>query len=192
MDLTVAAEKSEDEAPRPQGNPSRSIRGIPGRPRGCCGLYNGMIAPFTPFAIKGFLWYQGETTPRQTRLVYDELLAELIRDWRSHFQQGNLPFLYVQISSFNSPPTTGEWCAMRSARTARRRHRDGCDPRSRRSRQRASARQADRCRAAGARCTQPRIRGERSYQGPLFREASAELNPTVPPAYVSGSTTRMA
>jgi sialate O-acetylesterase len=54
--------------------------------------------------VKGFLWYQGETNSGRDRSpFYDTLFAALIGDWRSHFQQGNLPFLYVQISSFYSP-----------------------------------------------------------------------------------------
>ena len=47
------------------------------------GLYNGMVAPFTPYAIKGFLWYQGETDSAPDRAnLYAELLPTLIADWR--------------------------------------------------------------------------------------------------------------
>jgi sialate O-acetylesterase len=67
-------------------------------------LYNGMVAPFTPYTIKGFLWYQGETDSAPDRVgLYAKLLPTLIADWRRHWQQGNLPFLFVQISSFESP-----------------------------------------------------------------------------------------
>ena len=69
------------------------------------GLYNGMVAPFTPYAIKGFLWYQGETDSAPDRAnLYAKLLPTLIADWRRQWRQGNLPFLFVQISSFDSPP----------------------------------------------------------------------------------------
>jgi sialate O-acetylesterase len=68
------------------------------------GLYNGMVAPFTPYAIKGFLWYQGETDSASDRAnLYAKLLPTLIADWRQQWGQGNLPFLFVQISSFESP-----------------------------------------------------------------------------------------
>ncbi|HET6215791.1 MAG TPA: sialate O-acetylesterase [Acidobacteriaceae bacterium] len=68
------------------------------------GLYNGMVAPFTPYAIKGFLWYQGETDSASDRAgLYAKLLPTLIADWRRQWGQGNLPFLFVQISSFDSP-----------------------------------------------------------------------------------------
>jgi sialate O-acetylesterase len=68
------------------------------------GLYNGMVAPFTPYTIKGFLWYQGETDSAPDRVdLYAKLLPALIADWRRQWRQGNLTFLLVQISSFESP-----------------------------------------------------------------------------------------
>jgi len=68
------------------------------------GLYNGMIAPLTPYSIKGFLWYQGETNSAPERApIYAKLFPAMIADWRARWQQGELPFLYVQISSFHSP-----------------------------------------------------------------------------------------
>jgi sialate O-acetylesterase len=68
------------------------------------GLYNAMVAPFTPYAIKGFLWYQGETDSHFDRAnLYAKLLPTLIADWRRQWGLGNLPFLFVQISSFESP-----------------------------------------------------------------------------------------
>jgi sialate O-acetylesterase len=68
------------------------------------GLYNGMVAPFTPYPIKGFLWYQGETDSAPDRVnLYAKLLPTLIADWRRQWGQGNIPFLFVQISSFDSP-----------------------------------------------------------------------------------------
>ncbi len=67
-------------------------------------LYNGMIAPATPYAIKGVIWYQGETNSDPERApLYSKLFSTMILDWRHKWQQGAFPFLYVQISSFNSP-----------------------------------------------------------------------------------------
>jgi sialate O-acetylesterase len=105
LDLTIAAEKREDEAAKAQGKPMPQHPWHPWEVSWSpAGLYNGMIAPFTPMTIKGFIWYQGETNSANDRApVYDTLFASLIQDWRSHFQQGNLPFLYAQISSFYSP-----------------------------------------------------------------------------------------
>jgi sialate O-acetylesterase len=105
LDLTIAAEKREDEAARAAGKPLPQHPWHPSEMSWSpAALYNGMIAPFTPMSIKGFLWYQGETNSASDRApFYDTLFATLIGDWRNHFQQGNLPFLYVQISSFYSP-----------------------------------------------------------------------------------------
>lgn len=78
------------------------------------GLYNGMISPVTPFTLKGFLWYQGETNSGEGRAdFYATLFPALIRDWRMHFGQGELPFLFVQISSANAP--NEHWGIVRDA-----------------------------------------------------------------------------
>lgn len=105
LDLIVAAEKREEEAAEAAGKPKPQHPWHPSETSWSpAALYNGMIAPFTPMTIKGFLWYQGETNSAHDRApVYGTLLAGLIGDWRTHFQQGNLPFLYVQISSYYSP-----------------------------------------------------------------------------------------
>lgn len=77
-------------------------------------LYNGMIAPFTPYTVRGFLWYQGESNTEKERApLYARELRTLIRDWRAQWQEGNLPFLYAQISSFRSPAE--DWGAVRNA-----------------------------------------------------------------------------
>jgi sialate O-acetylesterase len=58
-----------------------------------------MIAPFTSYALKGFVWYQGETNVWKPE-VYQQLLPALAKDWRTQFQQPELPFLYVQLPGF--------------------------------------------------------------------------------------------
>jgi sialate O-acetylesterase len=68
-------------------------------------LFNGMIAPAVPYGIKGVIWYQGETNSGNDRAnMYNRIFSTLIMDWRREWQQGNFPFLYVQISSFTSTP----------------------------------------------------------------------------------------
>ena len=62
-------------------------------------LYNAMIAPFTSYSLKGFVWYQGETNVWKPE-VYQQLLPALAKDWRAQFQQPELPFLYVQLPGF--------------------------------------------------------------------------------------------
>jgi sialate O-acetylesterase len=62
-------------------------------------LYNGMIAPLIPFAIRGAIWYQGEANVgRGTQ--YQVLLPTLIRNWRTDWGQGDFPFGMVQIAPF--------------------------------------------------------------------------------------------
>lgn len=69
-------------------------------------LYNGMIAPAIGFPIKGVIWYQGEANSGALRApMYEKVFPALIQDWRMHWQQGNFPFLFVQISSFKSDGT---------------------------------------------------------------------------------------
>ncbi len=78
-------------------------------------LYNGMVAPAINFSIKGVIWYQGETNSKLGRApMYEELFPALIADWRSHWREGNVPFLFVQISSFTSNATES-WATIREA-----------------------------------------------------------------------------
>lgn len=78
------------------------------------GLFNGMIAPATPYTLRGWLWYQGESnTPSVKASNYAALFQALIGDWRQQFSQGNLPFLFVQISSFVAPQQ--RWGMVRDA-----------------------------------------------------------------------------
>ncbi len=71
--------------------------------RGPSSLYNGMIAPLQPFAIRGVIWYQGESNRHDVPL-YAKLFPQLIADWRAAWKQPNLPFLFVQIAPFNAIP----------------------------------------------------------------------------------------
>ena len=77
-------------------------------------LYNGMVAPATAYTIRGFLWYQGESDSSPERSpLYAKLFPTMIRDWRQRWGEGALPFLFVQISSFDSPAEI--WGAVRDA-----------------------------------------------------------------------------
>jgi sialate O-acetylesterase len=64
------------------------------------GLFNGMIAPLIPYALKGVIWYQGESNAGQAA-EYQVLFARLISDWREKWGQGDFPFLFVQLAKFN-------------------------------------------------------------------------------------------
>jgi sialate O-acetylesterase len=64
-------------------------------------LFNGMIAPLIPFAMKGVIWYQGESNSENGGGVYSVLLQDLISDWRSRWNEGDFPFLIVQLANFD-------------------------------------------------------------------------------------------
>lgn len=83
-------------------------------------LYNGMIAPLTPYTIRGVAWYQGEsdrTRPEQ----YTRLLPNLIADWREKFSEPALPFLIVQLSSFGASVSSPQYSAFAEIREIQRR-----------------------------------------------------------------------
>lgn len=66
-------------------------------------LYNGMLFPLRKFAIKGAIWYQGESN--QTRAVqYQTIFPGMIEDWRATWNQGEFPFYFVQIAPYNYGP----------------------------------------------------------------------------------------
>jgi len=62
-------------------------------------LYNGMIHPMVPFAIRGAIWYQGESNNGDGMLYYEKMKA-LIGGWRKVWRQGEFPFYFVQIAPF--------------------------------------------------------------------------------------------
>ncbi len=64
-------------------------------------LFNGMVNPLIPFAIRGAVWYQGEhNSGKPYAHLYDEQLETLIRDWRERWGQGNFPFAWVQLPNY--------------------------------------------------------------------------------------------
>ena len=67
-------------------------------------LYNGMIAPLLPYAMRGVIWYQGESNVGRER-QYRTLFPALIADWRQAWGEGSFPFLFVQIAPYkgNTP-----------------------------------------------------------------------------------------
>jgi len=80
-------------------------------------LYNAMVAPEINYTIKGFCWYQGEADTWQPR-QYEKLMAALINDWRNKWQQGTLPFLFVQLPGFmeyNYLPSESNWAGLRES-----------------------------------------------------------------------------
>lgn len=81
------------------------------------GLFNSMIAPLTNYAIKGVIWYQGEANVPHPN-DYQQLFSAMIQNWRQKWNQGNFPFLYVQLANFlesRPEPSESLWAALREA-----------------------------------------------------------------------------
>ncbi|MFA5190699.1 MAG: sialate O-acetylesterase [Verrucomicrobiia bacterium] len=64
-------------------------------------LFNGKIAPWIPYAIRGAIWYQGESNAGQGHL-YQLQLSTMIKDWRARWGQGDFPFAWVQLPNFHA------------------------------------------------------------------------------------------
>ena len=83
-------------------------------------LYNGMIHPLRPFALRGAIWYQGESNSSEG-MLYAERMKALIAGWRQVWGEGNFPFYFVQIAPFtygHKPEVIGEfWEAQAAAQT---------------------------------------------------------------------------
>lgn len=80
-------------------------------------LFNAMVAPALDYPIKGILWYQGESNSGRPE-SYTALQMAQIKDWRAQWQQGEIPFLYVQLPNFmeaNYLPSESNWAKMRQA-----------------------------------------------------------------------------
>ncbi len=80
-------------------------------------LYNGMIAPLIPYAIKGAIWYQGESNAERAH-QYRSLFADMVRNWRQDWDQGDFAFLQVQLAPFKAikkEPAESSWAELREA-----------------------------------------------------------------------------
>jgi sialate O-acetylesterase len=80
-------------------------------------LFNAMIAPLVPTTIRGVIWYQGESNADKYT-EYRTLFPSLITNWRKRWGQEELPFLFVQLASFNpdiKEPAESNWAGLREA-----------------------------------------------------------------------------
>lgn len=79
------------------------------------GLYNGMISPLINYAVKGAIWYQGESNTGRVA-EYGDLFSSMINDWRSKWKTLDLPFIYAQLPNFmqvQDQPSDGGWARLR-------------------------------------------------------------------------------
>jgi sialate O-acetylesterase len=104
-------------APFTKQRPSPGWAGLPGPGHFFTpsGLNNGMIAPLVPYAIRGAIWYQGESNAGRAS-EYRALFSAMITGWRAQFAQGDFPFYWVQLANYQSPTDTS-WAFLREAQT---------------------------------------------------------------------------
>lgn len=83
-------------------------------------LYNAMVNPLVPYGIQGVLWYQGEANVWRAK-EYKKSFPLLIQDWRTKFKQGDFPFYFVQLSTFNeqngNSKVGSRWAELREAQS---------------------------------------------------------------------------
>lgn len=116
-DWQAAAEKA-----KADGKPAPAKLKAPAEPDKnpwyASGLYNGMIKPLIPFAIKGAIWYQGESNAGRA-FQYRKLFPAMIQDWRKRWGQ-DFPFFFVQLANYTArkpEPAESDWAELREAQT---------------------------------------------------------------------------
>lgn len=112
---TLARFVQEQEQAKAAGKPFTKRR--PNTPWKPASLYNGMIAPLIPFALRGAIWYQGESNAGRA-WQYRTLFPDMIRNWRRDWGLGDFPFLLVQLAPFRdikAEPGESDWAELREA-----------------------------------------------------------------------------
>ncbi len=82
-------------------------------------MFNAMIAPLTSYAVKGVIWYQGESNAGRPD-EYRELFGAMINNWRTRWGQEEMPFLFVQLANFmerKELQPDSNWALLREAQT---------------------------------------------------------------------------
>jgi len=119
FDADLAAWKAEQTAAKAANTPftKRAPYGPqgPGHQNTPSGLYNGMINPLVPYALRGAIWYQGESNAGRAN-EYHALFSAMITGWRKDFAQGDFSFYWVQLANYQSPGDTS-WAFLREAQT---------------------------------------------------------------------------
>lgn len=99
----------------PLAKEAQAARPLPPKDGRITTLYNGMIQPLSPFAIRGAVWYQGENDVG-TASKYQHLLSLLIKGWRSHWNEGDFAFLIQQLPNYGDQgPAKTTWAGLREA-----------------------------------------------------------------------------
>jgi len=110
--------KAANQTPPPAPTPAHPKPAAPAYPDGGqnspANLFNGMVAPLIPYAIKGVIWYQGESNQGR-EVEYATLFPRMITDWREKWSS-DFPFLFVQLAAFGTGPGPG-WARLRESQT---------------------------------------------------------------------------
>lgn len=110
-------QKARKSGKRPTTRPPKRPYG-PGFSGAPGGLYNAMIHPLIPFAIRGAIWYQGEYNVGRAN-QYCKLLSLMIAEWRKRWGQGDFPFGIVQLANYmavqSDPGEHSSWAELRDA-----------------------------------------------------------------------------
>jgi sialate O-acetylesterase len=68
-------------------------------------LFNAMVNPVIPYAVKGAIWYQGESNSDHNTEKYEHNFRTMINAWRMHWGQGDFPFYFAQLANYQNPVT---------------------------------------------------------------------------------------
>ena len=111
QERSAAAEASGQEPPR-RPPPPRTLR-----PQNAPGaIFNAMVAPLLPYAIRGAIWYQGENNAQRGQgRLYRRLFRAMIEDWRRAWGIGPFPFLFVQLANYGRVAEQSTWPELREA-----------------------------------------------------------------------------
>ncbi|MBN8526658.1 MAG: 9-O-acetylesterase [Planctomycetes bacterium] len=100
-------------------NPPTTVWG-PGNQNSPYTLFDSRLWPLIPYAIRGAIWYQGESNAAEAD-VYRRLMPLMIRDWRRAWGQGDFPFIQVQLANYmpaSEDPGPSDWAELRDAQLA--------------------------------------------------------------------------
>ncbi|HEX8833593.1 MAG TPA: sialate O-acetylesterase, partial [Abditibacteriaceae bacterium] len=123
LDAEIAQWEKDKAAAQAAGKPFATRKpdegwgGFPGGPYDQgqpSGLYNGMIHPYVPYALRGVIWYQGEANNGQHN-GYDRLFQAMIKGWRAQFGQGDVPFYWSQLAALGPSLTSTKMAYFREA-----------------------------------------------------------------------------
>ncbi len=112
------AEKAQG-AKQPLPAPPIAPPGMAGNSGMLTHIYNGLINPLVPFAMRGTIWYQGESNGQEGDTYVSKMKA-LVGGWRHVWKQGDFPFYWVQLANFqpsdpNKPEMGDGWAKLREA-----------------------------------------------------------------------------